>query len=413
MTNSSGRNSGWVLYDGECPTCIDLAKKFERTLGRRGFTLARLESPWVQACLGLDPRKPLTEMKVLTREGRSIGGADAVVYLAGEIGWAWPLVVVAKLPWGMPVLRRAYRWIAARRHCTQGVCARPHSARWPGWLPLMVLPLSVIAVRSRLAAWAFMWALAIAIFIGCKWLTWWRTRDIPTTRLRQFGYLLAWPGMDAEAFLHSAVRPAQPSKRDWIWAVVKTIFGVALLWGVVRRVPASLPLLRGWVGLVGLIFVLHFGTFHFVALLWQRAGVAAVPIMSAPALASSLSEFWGKRWNLGFHQLAASLIFQPLRNRLGATGATWAVFLTSGLVHDLVISFPAGGGYGLPTMYFTLQAACLLFERSRPGKKLSLGRGLPGRLFTLLVAAGPAFWLFHSWFVMRVVMPFLEAVRAL
>jgi len=173
-----------------------------------------------------------------------------------------------------------------------------------------------------------------------------------------------------------------------------------------------LPLLRGWTGLLGLVFLLHFGIFHLLALLWRTGGIDARPLMRTPALAVSLGEFWGGRWNLGFHHLAAGLVFKPLRRRLGTMGATFAVFLVSGLIHDLVISFPAGAGYGLPTFYFSLQAAGLYVERSERGKVWGLGRGPLGWLYTLIVAAGPAFWLFHPWFVMRVVIPFLKMILA-
>jgi alginate O-acetyltransferase complex protein AlgI len=134
--------------------------------------------------------------------------------------------------------------------------------------------------------------------------------------------------------------------------------------------------------------------------------------MRTPALSTSLADFWGGRWNTGFHQLAVGIVFKPLRSRLGPAGAMLAVFLVSGLVHDLVISFPAGVGFGLPTAYFLLQAAGLTLERSAYGKALGLGRGTLGWLFTLIIAAGPAFWLFHPWFVMGVVLPFLKVIRA-
>jgi alginate O-acetyltransferase complex protein AlgI len=49
--------------------------------------------------------------------------------------------------------------------------------------------------------------------------------------------------------------------------------------------------------MVGLILTLHFGLFQILALFWQRLGVAAEPIMKAPLRATSLGEFWGKRWN--------------------------------------------------------------------------------------------------------------------
>lgn len=406
----------WVLFDGECPWCISIARKLEGTLRQRGFALAPLQTQWVRAHLGLKPEEPLTEMKVLTDDGSSLGGGDAVAYLAGEIWWACPLYFAAKLPYGMPILRRAYRWIAARRTCTNGACARPQSTArapsWPGWLPLVMLPSVVAATRNQLPPWALMWVLAVSIYAGCKWLTWWPFRNTPSTRARHLGYLFAWPGMDAGAFLDTTARPATPSAREWAWAAMKTFIGAALLWAGVRRASPLFPLLRGWMGLLGLVFLLHFGIFHLLSIVWRAGGVAARPLMRTPALANSLGEFWGGRWNAGFHQLAVSIVFRPLRSSLGGTAAMFTVFLVSGLIHDFVISFPAKAGYGLPTGYFILQAAGLYLERSERGKLLGLGRGSLGWLFTLIVAAGPAFWLFHPWFVMRVVIPFMKVMGA-
>ena len=56
--------------------------------------------------------------------------------------------------------------------------------------------------------------------------------------------------------------------------------------------------------MLGLILLLHFGSFELIALFWQSRGVNAKPIMSAPLRATSLAEFWGKRWNLGFRQFS-------------------------------------------------------------------------------------------------------------
>jgi Membrane bound O-acyl transferase family len=105
-------------------------------------------------------------------------------------------------------------------------------------------------------------------------------------------------------------------------AALKTLFGAALVWGVVRTIPVQSPLLAGWVGLFGLVFLLHFGLFHLLALMWQQAEVNAHPIMHAPILATSLAEFWGGRWNAAFQQLAHERAFQPLRRRFGPTPAT-------------------------------------------------------------------------------------------
>lgn len=89
-----------------------------------------------------------------------------------------------------------------------------------------------------------------------------------------------------------------------------------------------------------------------------------------------------------------------------------AVFLTSGLIHDFVISIPARAGYGLPTLYFLLQGIGVLFERSTVGKKLQLGRGAAGRIFAAVVTVGPLGLLFPPPFIERVVVPMLHAFGA-
>jgi hypothetical protein len=239
---------------------------------------------------------------------------------------------------------------------------------WIGWLPIPVLPLTAVACRNLLPAWLFMWILSFAIYLSLKWLTWWRTRTrIAHSAWRSAAYLLLWPGMEAEEFLDARQRVPPPAPKTWLWATFETILGATLLWVVARSIPQGEPLLRGWAAMLGLVLLLHFGTFQIVALLWQSFGVKARAIMSAPLRSTSLDEFWGKRWNLGFRQLAHELIFRPLHRTLGAGAAAFLVFAVSGLIHDLVISLPARGGYGLPTTYFLLQGTGMTIEHSRLG----------------------------------------------
>jgi len=158
-----------------------------------------------------------------------------------------------------------------------------------------------------------MWILSLAIYLSLKALTWWGARTrVPHAAWRSLAYLLAWPGMDADAFLDARQHVSPPVARAWLWATFETTLGAILFWVVPRSIPLGQPLLRGWTGMVGLILLLHFGSFQIVALLWQSLGVKAEPIMSAPLRSTSLAEFWGKRWNLGFRQLAHELIFRPL-----------------------------------------------------------------------------------------------------
>lgn len=70
------------------------------------------------------------EMKVVTAAGDVLGGADAVVHLARQIWWAWPLWLVSYVPGMVPVLRWGYRQVAQRRHCRLRPGLRTLTRRW-------------------------------------------------------------------------------------------------------------------------------------------------------------------------------------------------------------------------------------------------------------------------------------------
>ena len=193
---------------------------------------------------------------------------------------------------------------------------------------------------------------------------------------------------------------------------MKTFGGGLILWAAARGTLAASPLLNGWLAMIGLVMFLHFGLFHLLALAWQANGINAQPIMRAPLLATSLAQFWGRRWNMAFHALAHDLVFRPLVRRWGATVAGIGVFLISGLIHESVISLPARGGFGLPTAYFAAQSLGVLVERSHWGRRLGLGHGFRGWLFVVFCSGAPAFWLFHPVFIRNVILPMLHAIGA-
>jgi alginate O-acetyltransferase complex protein AlgI len=153
--------------------------------------------------------------------------------------------------------------------------------------------------------------------------------------------------------------------------------------------------------------------FEFVSIGWRALRVDAPPIMDHPLRSTAVSEFWGRRWNAAFNDLAVRLVFRPVARNTGTFAATLIAFIASGLIHELVISLPAGGGFGLPTAYFVIQSLGVVAEHSSVGKHLRLGRGIPGWVFTMIVVAGPVFWLFHRPFVRNVVLPFMRAIGAL
>jgi hypothetical protein len=285
---------------------------------------------------------------------------------------------------------------------------------WIDWLPLFVLPPAAMMGANSLPPWGLMWLLAFSIYAGLKWLSWRRCQTALGHRdWRSAAYLLAWPGMDAGTFLQSDMRKVKPRLSAWLDAASITALGITLFWAGARTLPATQLLLRGWTGMLGLILLLHFGIFRLLALFWQSLGMNAVPIMSAPLSSASLGEFWGRRWNLGFRDLAHQFLFVSAQKKLGTATASFLVFIASGIIHDLVISLPARGGFGLPTMYFAIQGIGLAIERSKSGKRLGLRQGWRGRLFMAAITTGPAFWLFHCSFVLHVIVPFMQAVHAL
>jgi Membrane bound O-acyl transferase family len=280
------------------------------------------------------------------------------------------------------------------------------------WLPLAVLPIAAGWLTTTLAAWQQMWAVAIAIYAGFKWATFALSPPAGNaTAARTAGYLFLWTGMDAEAFFGWQKRAAPPRWSEVAWATAQTAVGFWLLFAVAPRFIESAPLVAGWLAMTGVVSILHFGVSHFLSLAWRTAGINARHIMDKPLLARSLADFWGRRWNLAFRDLMHRLIFQPLAPQLGVGSATLAVFLVSGLIHDTVISFAAGAGFGLPTLYFLIEGAALLFEHSRVGKRLGLGRGIIGWLFAAVVIVAPAGLLFHPPFITCVVVPMLEAIQ--
>jgi D-alanyl-lipoteichoic acid acyltransferase DltB (MBOAT superfamily) len=263
-----------------------------------------------------------------------------------------------------------------------------------------------------LLPWVWMWILAVAIYAACKWVTWQGAalKNVPASK--HLAYLVAWPGLDARAFLRNTAPPRCLAK-EWFAATAKLVLGAVLLFGVARTIPPKHTCIVGWIGMIGIVLILHFGFFHLLSCFWRCFGIDARPLMNRPLASTSLSEFWGRRWNTAFRDLTHRYLFRPCTSRFGPRWGLFAGFLFSGVVHDLVISVPARGGYGGPTVFFAIQGAALVFERSSTGRRIGLGAGWTGRAFAILILASPVFLLFHRPFVVGIILPFMHAVRAL
>jgi predicted DCC family thiol-disulfide oxidoreductase YuxK len=404
-----------VFYDADCRFCVETARRFERVLAARRVRLLPLQMSETSLLLGVPEARLFDEMRLRREDGTVLGGADAVADLARRIWWAWPLWALSRVPAVMAAMRSTYRWIARHRYCAHGVCARrPTPRRWSALVPFMVLVPAVLFFGASLPRWLFMWTIAFALYVCCKCLTYSdaRSHGASADRRRAAAYLLAWPGMDAITFLSDDV-PERPRAGEWVRAACKIVLGLVLFMLAARRAATAPSLVVAWIGMLGIVLMLHFGSFELLSLAWRHAGVRAVPLMQQPLRSTSLSDLWGRRWNTAFHALVDRAMFRPLRPVVGAAAATGAVFLLSGILHELVISIPARGGFGLPTLYFAVQALGVIVERTPAAKSLGLGAGIRGRIFTAAVAGVPVFVLFPPVFVRAVMLPMLARIGAM
>jgi predicted DCC family thiol-disulfide oxidoreductase YuxK len=118
ITDGKGRHArGWLFFDGECEFCTRIALWLERPMRRRGLALARLQDARVQALLRLPRQELLTAIRYLDPSGRQHAGADALVALAREFWWARPVILLAQVPGGKPLMRSLYSFLARTRRC--------------------------------------------------------------------------------------------------------------------------------------------------------------------------------------------------------------------------------------------------------------------------------------------------------
>lgn len=268
----------------------------------------------------------------------------------------------------------------------------------------------MIVLGNQWPAWIQFWVMLSALAAGFKWPTFVDAisrNPVPPTRA--FAYLFLWPGMDARAFLGNNQRVTAPTMQEWMTCAGQIAFGMVLLALGVWLVRVS-PFLAGWLGIAAIVFLLFLGGFGLSSAFWRWCGVNARLLIHAPFQTSSLQEFWGQRWNRGFHDVVMEYVFLPLTSRSSIATATAVAFAVSCLVHELIVSVPARAIWGPPSLYFAIQAAAIGWERSPLGRKLGFGRGAIGIVFCYAVAFGLLPVMYHPTFIRRVMVPMLVAI---
>jgi len=224
-------------------------------------------------------------------------------------------------------------------------------------------------------------------------------------------FACCWAGMRAQPFENISTKPL-PYAWKMIWfGVSRVIAGIILVSSAhyVLLLPISIfatYILISAMLLVGLSLILHFGMLNISAGALRLKGIATYPLFRQPAKALSLTEFWSKRWNLAFSEMTSLTIFRPLKSKTGSAVALMASFTFSGFLHELALSVPVNGGYGLPTLYFVLQGLLVLIEKALSNNGiLFLKNKFIARLWLFFWLVVPAPLLFHAKFIDQVVWP--------
>jgi predicted DCC family thiol-disulfide oxidoreductase YuxK len=127
-SRSTTPRSGWILYDGECGFCFRWVHLWESVVKPRGFVLKDLQSASADGTLQIPSEDLLNDILVLTPGGKLEAGADAYLFVARQIWWAWPFYALFSLPGFNWVLWRGYRWFNRNRYRVSRYCALPRTA---------------------------------------------------------------------------------------------------------------------------------------------------------------------------------------------------------------------------------------------------------------------------------------------
>lgn len=108
------------------------------------------------------------------------------------------------------------------------------------------------------------------------------------------------------------------------------------------------------------------------------------PVFDSPWLATSLSEYWAKRWHQIFRDIFISVGGKPLSMLIGRVGGVMGAFLISGILHDFGL-WGMGRGAEFSTVggYFLVQAFGIILEHTwRHFTGVRVG-GIMGRIWTI------------------------------
>jgi alginate O-acetyltransferase complex protein AlgI len=273
---------------------------------------------------------------------------------------------------------------------------------WIAWLFPLAEPVLLAVFRDqapavRLAASSLLF---LYLMKGAVAL---RTPGLRLRPLDHFLFTTVWPGMDPERFALRAAAPSGTGAR-FGRGLVLALAGLGGAAGLALAYPYLPAAWVGWLGIAAILTAVHFGVSEILTATLWLLGRPVRPLFDRPFASRSLNDFWSRRWNLAFVEMDRRLFLPGLVRVLGLRRSVFAVFLISGLLHEMAISYPAGRGWGGPMLYFVLQGVGLAAERRWRVRS---------RLWTFAWVLAPLPILFHAPFRETLIVPLFAWLHGL
>jgi hypothetical protein len=230
-----------------------------------------------------------------------------------------------------------------------------------------------------------------------------------------FAYMALWPGVDPKGFQKRETFPTPKIESD---AGRRFVRGYVFCWaGFILLILSSLNLFevsrdaQSWLGLMSLLLMIHLGFSDVLSSVMPVCGWRVRPLFNEPFKSTSLQDFWSHRWNVAFVEMNIQLFVPLCKPLFGKTGTIFAVFLISGLLHEVAISFPVNQGWGSPMLYFLIQGVALF--ALEPFLKITAQPVCVRRLWTWAWILLPVPLLFHQPFRFELILPLLDGVHGM
>lgn len=236
---------------------------------------------------------------------------------------------------------------------------KPWIRRLLGWLLLVAC---VAAADLALAGHDPIWRMTgiccvlLGAMKGLVYAEWAGPEKLSLTRYLIFALL--WFSMDPASFRNRRNGLEWKSDlRPGALLMLAGTLGAWLVWAMEWRqiLVMFVPMSLGF----------HFGALRVLKGALRAAGFPVRTLFPNVLETHGIGDFWSRRWNVGYSQMMQRLVGRPVGNRAGGNAAVMAVFVASGVLHELAITLPVRSGFGLPTAYFTFHGILTLLEKRR------------------------------------------------